>query len=320
MTVTKKMILLVASALLGIVGLAGFSQYEMGRVYAAANFSNENVVPSLVLLGDASAALSNIRPQVWQHIAQNNPDAKTDIDKNLNANQQKIDAALKAYDPLVVDSKDKDLLAADRAALTEYAALREKALLLSRQNKFNEARDLIMANLPILAKVATAFDEHIDYNVTMGKKAAAEAVAVQQHAGIMAIIVATCTLLLIAGIGFFINRNLMRQLGGEPDYAADITRKIAAGDLSVTISLREGDDKSLLAAMKSMVAKLAQVINETQAVVSAATHGDLSQRIVLSDKQGFAKELGTSINSYSDTCTTIMQDMGRCWAPWPAAI
>ena len=47
----------------------------------------------------------------------------------------------------------------------------------------------------------------------------------------------------IAGIviAFLIVRNLMKQLGGEPDYAAHAVGKIAAGDLSIDLEIKPGD-------------------------------------------------------------------------------
>ena len=46
MTVSKKMLFLVFSALLGIVLLAGTGQYQIDRVFQAANYGNDNTVPS----------------------------------------------------------------------------------------------------------------------------------------------------------------------------------------------------------------------------------------------------------------------------------
>ncbi|WP_286790573.1 MULTISPECIES: hypothetical protein [unclassified Pseudomonas] len=50
MNETKKMVLLVVSALLGILVLAGAAQYQISRVFEAANFGNENAVPSLLAI------------------------------------------------------------------------------------------------------------------------------------------------------------------------------------------------------------------------------------------------------------------------------
>jgi len=68
---------------------------------------------------------------------------------------------------------------------------------------------------------------------------------------------------------YLIVRNLMRQLGGEPVTAVGIANQIAAGDLSVSIELAPGDKTSLMAAMKTMVAKLSEIISEVYAASDA---------------------------------------------------
>ncbi len=76
--------------------------------------------------------------------------------------------------------------------------------------------------------------------------------------------------LLIAGIllgaflGYRIVRDLLRQLGGEPGYAAAIASRVAGGDLATPIALKKGDTGSLLFAMQNMVAKLAQTRTEQE--------------------------------------------------------
>lgn len=57
---------------------------------------------------------------------------------------------------------------------------------------------------------------------------------------------------LLLAIGLLIARNLLQQLGGEPEYATNITQRIAAGDLSVDIAIKANDQSSLLHAIKSM--------------------------------------------------------------------
>ena len=58
---------------------------------------------------------------------------------------------------------------------------------------------------------------------------------------------------LIAVFGFIVRRYVLRVLGGEPDYAVDITHRVAEGDLSVHIALQPKDKGSLLFAMQAMI-------------------------------------------------------------------
>ena len=60
-------------------------------------------------------------------------------------------------------------------------------------------------------------------------------------------------------------RRLLSQLGGEPAYATEISRRIAAGDLSVDVALRPGDESSLLANMRNMQEHLRSLVGHVLA-------------------------------------------------------
>ena len=59
-----------------------------------------------------------------------------------------------------------------------------------------------------------------------------------------------------------VSRNLIRTLGGDPLYASQITRRIAAGDLTTEVECATGDTSSVLAGMKEMQQTLRTMINE----------------------------------------------------------
>ena len=66
MTITQRFYLLIVAATMGLIGLAGFSIYQTGRVFTATNFTNENTVPALVALTDASVAMGRLRPWLYR--------------------------------------------------------------------------------------------------------------------------------------------------------------------------------------------------------------------------------------------------------------
>ena len=72
---------------------------------------------------------------------------------------------------------------------------------------------------------------------------------------LLALVVGTVTAVLII-------RGVLRQLGGEPDEAATVVRRIASGDLSQPIVLRPGDTDSLLATMQQMQTFLVRVVKD----------------------------------------------------------
>jgi len=69
-------------------------------------------------------------------------------------------------------------------------------------------------------------------------------------------------LVLFSLLVWLLRREVMRPLGGEPSYAADIVNRLAEGDLTLQVTTRPGDQTSLLAAIRKLVEKLAQVVGD----------------------------------------------------------
>ena len=113
------------------------------------------------------------------------------------------------------------------------------------------------------------------------------------------------------GLGLWVTRLIKRMVGGEPREAATIAQRVAGGDITMTVALADGDTTSMMAAMKTMVATLSQVLAETQGVVEAAGRGDFTQRIKVEGTDGYIRDLGTSLNRLSDTCQAGLGDVIR---------
>jgi methyl-accepting chemotaxis protein len=78
---------------------------------------------------------------------------------------------------------------------------------------------------------------------------------------------------LLAGlVGWTISRHLLEQLGGEPDYVAQVLSKVAQGDLTQQIALARHDNHSLAYSMKAMIARLAQTMGQVRAAAEDILH------------------------------------------------
>ena len=76
------------------------------------------------------------------------------------------------------------------------------------------------------------------------------------------ILTALVVILSLAVVSWFVVRAIWQQLGGEPEYAREIARAVAAGDLAMEIHTDAQDSTSLLVALKDMRARLATMVAE----------------------------------------------------------
>ena len=69
---------------------------------------------------------------------------------------------------------------------------------------------------------------------------------------------------ILLALSVLITRSILRQLGGEPGAAADITHRIAEGDLTVHIPLKPNDTTSLLHAIRSMRDSFSGIVGQVR--------------------------------------------------------
>ena len=70
---------------------------------------------------------------------------------------------------------------------------------------------------------------------------------------------------------------------------AEITRKIAAGDLTMDIVINHAETNSAKANVKNVAESLKQIVSEIRNFVAAANKGDFSIKIDLNGKAGYSK-------------------------------
>jgi methyl-accepting chemotaxis protein len=91
----------------------------------------------------------------------------------------------------------------------------------------------------------------------------------------MIVLLSSASVALAVALGWLISRSLLQQLGGEPGYAAGITDRIAAGDLTVPVALAADDRSSLLYSIAAMRDRLAAIVSEVRSsTASVATASD----------------------------------------------
>jgi methyl-accepting chemotaxis protein len=126
----------------------------------------------------------------------------------------------------------------------------------------------------------------------------------------------------VAGmLGFLLARSIFSQLGAEPGEAAQLAERVARGDLSVEVPVKQGDSTSIMANLSRMQTSLAQVVHnvrqnsESVATASAQIaqgNQDLSGRTeeqasALQQTAATMEELGTTVRNNADSAKQANQ-------------
>ncbi|VWC77026.1 methyl-accepting chemotaxis sensory transducer [Burkholderia lata] len=235
------------------------------------------------------------------------------------AQSQKIAAGLDDYD--AVQKKIQGLFDLDprtseseKKYLQEISSLSGTAIPLARkaiqaasgdpQNADATAADA-GASLDALGVALYRFWDH---EVKASNESAIEAHEAYIVSRRILLFLSVTSVLLAAVICLAITRSLMKQLGGEPSYAAFIAEQISAGDLTGKIDLASGDTASLLHSMSLMRDKLQLIVERIRAGTDsiatasgqiAAGNADLSART--EEQAASLEETAASMTQLTET-------------------
>src|SRR3569833_1570578 len=224
---------LIGSAVAGIIVLLGLMVHDISAVYTSANFARANTVPSIQALNEAESQIAEMRIMSWQHVSSTDASATTRIEASIASAHATLLKTLNDYQAsLLVDDQDGADLRADREALNEYRALREKVIQLSRAGKKDEARELIFGSLAVIGRLTGAIDAHAKYNMELGVKGAKEAEKTRRNALIVSCTIGLGLLSALLLTGWQTLGWLKRTLGGEPAEVATVAHSVASGNLS----------------------------------------------------------------------------------------
>jgi methyl-accepting chemotaxis protein len=271
MTIANKVSVLVFSALVGVLILFVVGRYEVMHVYRTTNYANTNTVPSLVTLEEAFIPMNSMRTLVWQLLAELDDVDQTKFEQQISENRRKVDEALRKYEALLSGDKDKALLEADYASLSDYDSLRGQVLSLARQKKGAEARALATSGQGVVNKVWDALTRHRDHNVALGLEAAERAQSAKEVGEWIMLCTAVLTFLTVALLGYFIVTSVARPLAR----AVSVAHQLAQGDLTARIEATSSDEAGqVLEAMQNMILRLSEVVSEinsgSQSIASAS--------------------------------------------------
>jgi methyl-accepting chemotaxis protein len=125
------------------------------------------------------------------------------------------------------------------------------------------------------------------------------------------VIVVVVVIALLAFIARRTTDAIWAQLGDEPEAISAAARRLAAGDISSSITVSAKNAQSTMGSMAELQSRFNAVLSELNSVVDAASRGDLSRRLSLQGKEGAYRAIATSVNRWAETSQTALREVAQ---------
>ncbi|OZI69149.1 methyl-accepting chemotaxis protein [Bordetella genomosp. 1] len=311
---------LIALVLFFIATLLAVGVIAMQQLWSVSNkqraMYTDTVVPVRTVLDAARQGATHFR-RMYVYIIQTDRKAR---DNELRLNEESEKTVLEAMRLLQSESTDpalKDLGAKLAQTWTQYK--RAVGVIQGMADRGDPAAmaDLHKDSAQLHIAVRNLLMDAAKRQEDMARQDTEEAAAaVKRTFWTLTVLIALCAL--ISGLlGAWLVRSVMRQLGGEPAYAARVAQEVAAGNLAVQVDLRANDGTSVLANMEAMRANLANLVSQvrqtSESIATGATqissgNTDLSQRT--EEQAANVEETAASMEQMNATVKQNLDSVG----------
>ena len=210
-------------------------------------------------------------------------------------------------------AEEKALAVKIKGLAAEIAAPMKKAMALGLANKQDESTKVLLEEVrPVQLKWLEAIEALVALETKLNTEAGAEAKASYETARNTSLILGLLAVLAGAAAAALITTGLIRKLGGEPDYAAQVAQRVAEGDLATPVTVRGGDTTSMMAAMSGMQERLAGIVAEvrsgTDTIATASAQVAAGSQDLSSRTEQQASSLEETASSMEELTSTVKQN------------
>lgn len=297
------------SSLLLLIGVALVSWLSMSRTI---DDTKELLTSKLMDERLASDWKSIVEVNVQRSLAAakaTEPVARKFFEDGIAASSKQGEADQDALARSLHDVEAKQLFATALKKRTEYLAARKKVLAVRDTGDLEKTQQIVDDEFVPAAKTyVEAVGSMIQRQKAVIDEIGNDIEVRSKKSRATVVWLTTASVALAIGLGWAVARSLLHQLGGEPTYAAQITDRIAAGDLTVEVYLHPKDQSSLLYSIAVMRERLVAIVQEvrsgTDLVTTASNeiadgYMDLSSRT--EEQAGSLEETASSMEELTAT-------------------
>src|SRR5690554_1253867 len=215
----------------------------------------------------SSYMITHARGQVSLPSLLDDRERRAVLQRNVEREAQ-ISELVAAYEATDLSAEERAMYSQIQTLYRQYLELSRGVIEASNRGDMERLREITTGEFrTVVQAISNDIIKLIDSAARTAERSMREARDVADTTLMIMLAAIAFAVLVAILMGLLLARHVTRLLGGEPDYATAVAQKVAAGDLSIEV--RVSNDNSLLAAMKSMVERLTQVIGEVRASADA---------------------------------------------------
>ncbi len=212
MTIAKRLALLIAVAVIGLilVGIVGLRQ--MSAINGNLQYAHENSIPSIKKVDAMEASFLRIRINANAFMVANE-EQRPNLEARMNKRRAELEQHLKDYEPLISDDKDRQYLETSKALLKDYLPLLDNMISATKAGQLDKARAGMTQASELSTKVSENMEAHAKYNEDLAEqevKKAADAYSSGKTGAILVILLAAAV---TGALGFAVYRHVDSSLG-----------------------------------------------------------------------------------------------------------
>jgi methyl-accepting chemotaxis protein len=298
-TISRRILVGFISVLSLTLLIGGFSLLRVSGLKTNIIDIVDNTIPSFLCqfdiksnTYDAMVAFESITPK-------SSADDREKATKQMNDFQTKADEAIKKYESLLSDEKDKGLYNDEKSTRDTLTALRQQAIDLFKAGKFDDENKLFTDQIqPAFAKALSAVEADIAYNNELGTTAGNTAKAAANSSFTLLSIALIVAIVIASGLAFQVIRAINKALGAistSLDEGAQQTASAAGQISSSSQSLSTGSSEQA-----SSIEETSTALEEISTMIR--TTAENAQK---------AKSLASDARSVAETGSAAMSEMSQ---------
>ena len=163
--IKTKLFLLVVFMLIGMVALGFMSLSYMKRINEGSTDISDIWLPSVIASEELNTLTSDFRREEYKHIVAQDQQTMQEAETKMEDRSKQIEETFNTYmASLITDETDRQMIQNAQNEWNEYLKNHDTLIALSRENKTDEAMEIVLGTISLYDDVSDLLLDVVEYN------------------------------------------------------------------------------------------------------------------------------------------------------------